>query len=435
MKGLFHRGGTYSEGPQGGCKKVLILGGGFGGVYTLRHFVSSLNRNDSVETTLVSDENFFLFTPLLHEVAVGRIETRHIAFPIRRLGWGDRFSFVQANVEKIDLVARRVVTTMGTLDFDYLVLALGSVTDMSGLSRLESNVFTLKSLYDAIRIRNHIIGLFEQASIEGDAERRRQLLTLVVSGGGYTGIQLVTDLRDFIFKSLLTFYKRIDPDNIKIILVEVEPKIVAEMPRDLGAYAMKHIQRAGIEVRLRSRVTRVWGDHLEINGAEIVPASTLIWVTGVVANPRIAELDVEKDSVGRVLVNECLELPGVPGIYAVGDCAHFKDPRYGQAIPPRAHTAIRQAKVVACNILAELRGGEKKHYRYSQSGEVISLGTSTAIFRFYGLRLYGLPARLIWLMSYSALAAGTYNRIRIMMDWVLSRIFGRDITLLRPMKW
>ncbi len=431
MKGLFRRRTAYPQKPNVGSKKILILGCGFAGLHTLQRFLRSLNGEENVEITLVNDENYFLFSPLLHEVATGGIETRHIAHPIRRLSCSDRFNFLQASVEKIDLGDRKVTTTAGTLDYDCLVLALGSVTDMSGLHSLESNVFTLKTLHDSMLIRNHIIAAFERASIETDPQRRSQLLTFVVSGGGYTGVQMAADLRDFIFKYLAKYYKMKDVDAIRIILIEAEGKVVGELDSKLGAYVTKHLQRMGIEIRLNSRVTRVWEDRIEINRTEIVPANTLIWVSGVVANPRIAELDAETDSIGRVLVNEYLELPASPGVYALGDCAHFKDPKSGQPIPPRAHTAVRQAKTVARNLLAEIRGSDRKCYHYTNSAEIVSLGRSKAALRFYDMRLYGFLARLIWLVSYSSLATGTYNSVRIITDWLLSRVFGRDTTFLR----
>jgi NADH dehydrogenase len=382
---------------------------------------------------MVSDENFFLFSPLLHEVAMGRIETRHIAYPIRRLHWRDRFNFVQANVQKIDLAQRRIITTRGIFEFDYLVLALGSVADTSELDQIREgeNVFTLKTLHDSRLIRNHIIGLFEQASTEKEPERQRQLLTFVVCGGGYTGVQLVAELSDFIYRSLLRFYRVVDLSSIKIMLVEAEAKIAAELHTKLGAYVMKHLKRIGIEVRLRSRVTQIWKESVEINGTEFVPTSTVIWVAGVVAHPLVAELSVDRDNIGRVLVNEYMEVPEIAGVYAVGDCAHFKDPRSGQPIPPRAHTAVRQARVVAHNILAEIRGRDKKPYRYTNTAEAVSLGSSDAAVRFYGLRLYGFLARLVWLVGYSSLVTGTSNRIRIIMDWLLSLVFGRDVTFIK----
>ncbi len=431
LRRLFRKKSAYPKRLHVGGKKVLILGSGFGGTYTLRHLVRSLNKNENVETTMVSDENFFLFSPLLHEVAMGEIETRHIAYPIRRLHWRDRFNFVQANVEKIDLIGRKVITSLETIDFDYLVLALGSVADMSGLNYVGGNVFTLKTLLDSMLIRNHIIGVFERASIERNIEQQKRLLTFVVSGAGYIGVQVATELRDFIHRSLLRYYRAIDAGNIRIILIDTESKIFTHLDTKLGNYAAKQLARMKIDIRFESRVTRVWEDHVEINDAEIMPAATLIWVAGVVANPRVAEVDVTKDSIGRVLVNECLEIPGVPGVYAIGDCAHVKDPASGQPIPPRAHTTVRQAKVAAHNILAEIRGRDKKPYRYSDIGEIVSLGASKAVLRIYGFRLYGFPARLIWLGAYSLLVTGKYNRIRIIMDWLLALAFGRDVTFLK----
>jgi NADH dehydrogenase len=190
----------------------------------------------------------------------------------------------------------------------------------------------------------------------------------------------------------------------------------------------------GIELRLNSRVTDVQDSLLEVNGEEYINTRTVIWVAGITANPRISDLEVEKDSLGRVKVNNFLELPGVPGVFAVGDCAHFEDPKSGQPIPPRAHIAVRQAKVVAHNILAEIRGWDNVPYRYSNNEEAVSLGASKAVFRFHNIRIYGLPARLLWVAGYTFLVTGLYNRIRILTDWGLSFLFGRDTTFLKLKK-
>jgi NADH:ubiquinone reductase (H+-translocating) len=414
-----------------GARKVLILGSGFVGTYVLRSLVPALNKNENVNITMISNENFFLFSPLLHEVAMGRIETRHIAYPVRRLHWRDRFNFLHACVQKIDLRERKVIIATGELDFDYLVLALGSIADKSELNSHDAaKVFTLKSLHDSILIRNHIIGLFELASMEKDLDKQRELLSFVVSGGGYKGIQLVAELRDFIHSTLLKLYRSVKPECVRLVLVEAECKIVPELHARLGAYILKHLKSVGIEVREGSQITGVWKDRIEINGGESVPTHTLLWVAGVVANPRIAELDATKDSIGRILVNEHLNVPGFPGVYAAGDCAHFED-QSGQPIPARAHTAVRQAKIVAHNILGEIRGRDKKPYNYKRAPEMVSLGGSHAICRVRNLWLHGFSARLAWLVGYSLLIAGTYNRIRILIDWLISAIFGRDTTFLR----
>jgi NADH dehydrogenase len=241
---------------------------------------------------------------------------------------------------------------------------------------------------------------------------------------------MVTELRDFIYRHLLRFYKTVAPDNIRIILVEAGSQILTGLHHKLAAYVMRELQQKGIEVRLRSKVTRVGEDSVEINGTEMLAASSVFWVGGMVASPRVAELEVEKDSVGRVLVNKYMEVPGMQGVFALGDCAHCDDPKTGQPLPRRAHITVRQAKVVAHNILADIRGRDWRPYKHSDPPEMISLGTGKAVFRYHGLRIYGLPARLICLAGYSLLVTGSYNRIRIILDWVLSLIFGRDTTLI-----
>ncbi len=436
VAGRFRRGAAAPRRVYVAGRKVLVLGSGFGGAYVLRSLVPALNRNENVETTMVSDENFFLFSPLLHEVAMGAVETRHAAYAIRRLQWRDRFDFVRAEVDKIDLVKRCVTTSQGVLPYDYLVVALGSVADTSELNcpTAVDHVFTLKTLHDSMRIRNHIIGLFERASVETDPSRRRQLLTFVISGGGYIGVQVVTELREFLFKNLTRFYRKVDPGEIRVVMVEIEPEIIGRLHPKLRQYISRYLRGSGIEVRVNSRVTRVEADRLEINGDETIPAGTLIWVVGVVANPVVAAMAAETDDIGRVIVDSQMSVPGYPGVYAVGDCACFVDPKTGEAIPPRAHTTVRQARVAAGNVLAEIRGRERKQYRYSNPVDIVSLGASRAVFRYRGVRLYGFVARVIWLVSYSYLVTGTYNRLRVIGDWFLSLVFGRDTTFLKHIR-
>ena len=413
-----------------GGQKVLILGSGFGGTYVLRNLVPALNRNENVEITMVSDSNYFLFSPLLHEVATGRIETRHIAYPIRRLHWRDRFNFVQATVLDVDIDSQKVTTSAGTLDYDFLVLALGSITDTSSLKSTSDNVFFLKTLHDAMLLKNHIIKVFEQAAMTDDTEMQKQLLTFVIAGAGYIGVQLAAELSDFIYHHLLRFYHNFDPSAVKIMLVEAEPKIVTALHPKLGAYVNRQLLRKGIEVKLKSRVTQVWSGRLEINNNEIIPAGTLVWMTGIKANPQVSRLKVEKDNIGRVRVNENLEIPQYPNVFAGGDCAYFADPISGKHTSPLADNAVRQAKIIAHNILADIRGTDKKNYHYSDAPQLVSLGTRNAVFRINKIRLYGLPASFIWLAAYTFLVTGLYNQVRILLDRVLSVVFGRDTTLI-----
>jgi len=410
--------------------KLLILGTGFGGVYALRRLVG-LVRDGELEITLIGEENLFVFSPLLHEVATGALEPRHVATPVRRLPRPDKFSFVHAPVEHVDLKKRQVLTGKGTFDYDYLILALGSTRDMSSLKNEGGKVFTLKTITDARQIKNQIIEVFEQAAFEKDPVKQRELLTFVISGGGYIGVQLIAALQDFIYRDLLKGYPMIDRENVRLVLVEITPKIIPTLHTKLGAYAMKHLRETGIEIRLKSEVTVAYPDHVVINHAEIVPCRTLIWAAGLLSNTRVAETVARKDPIGRVHVNRYLQLLDFPEVYAVGDCAHFADPKTGRPIPPKAHTGVRQAKRAACNILADVRGEKKRPYNYSNPFEVIPLGPSRGIFSFHSLRLYGLLGRFLWMAGYATLVPNFYNRVRITSDWILSVIFGRDMTLLK----
>jgi NADH dehydrogenase len=218
-------------------------------------------------------------------------------------------------------------------------------------------------------------------------------------------------------------------------LIEAAPKIVADLDTRIGSYVMDNLKNAGIDVRLRSRVTHAWKNGIEINNNENILAGIVIWASGVVVNPRIAELKVAKDRMGRVMVNEYLEVSDFPGVYAAGDCVHIKDPKSGHPIPPLAHTAVRQARVVAKNVLADIRGLSRKTYHYSKPPDLINLGTYKAVFRFRFVRLYGFLARFILTVAYLLLITGMPNRIRIVTDWLLSLTFGRDTTILRNNWW
>ncbi len=415
------------RGRRLGPCRVLILGGGFGGVYTALHLEGAL-RKQPVDITLVSRENFFLFTPLLHEVATGGIETRHIAYPIRSLRGKRRFSFIQAEVEAVDLEEKMVRTDRGLLPYDYLVLALGSVTDTRQLPATAPHVFTLKTLNDGMVIRNHLISLFEEADANPGEEGP---LTFVVAGGGATGVQFIAEMRDFIFRFLLKNYPRVDPKKVRLLLVQNQDRLLEDMHPSLAAYALSVLRKKGIEVWLGSKVTRVLPGAVEINGEEIIPTRTLVWTAGVRASPVVEALPVEKDSLGRVKVNRYLEVPGFPGVYALGDNASFINPATGSPLPARAHIAVRQPRVVARNILADLFGGRKRPCPVPWMAQTVSLGSRGAGMELLGLRLFGLPARFLWLVSYLLLVPSVYVRTRVLLDWLLALIFGRDTTLIR----
>lgn len=407
--------------------RVLILGGGFGGIYSTLHLNHKLK--DEIQITLVSDENFFLFTPFLHEVATGGVETRHIANPIRRIRGKEGFEFLQARVDSIDLSNRKVMTNTGEISYDFLIMALGSTSDTPKFAEGKKNTYTLKSLRDGMLIRNHIIRTMELAERSSKSEQR-SLLTFIVTGGGYTGIQLVAEVHDFIVRSLIKNYTQVNLDILRIIMVHNNEYLLPGMDTKMAKIAQEVLLKKEIELRLNSRVTGVLDDTVEINGKEIIGCRTVLWVAGNKASPVVGNLPVEKDENGRVKVDKYLRVPGYPGVYALGDNANFYDEKTGQPLPAKAHFAVRQPNVLADNIRAEIKGGKLRPFAYTLKAEMVSLGSHNAVINIHGIYLRGLTARAIWLIGYLMVMKGAYNRTRVLIDWILNLIFGRDSTLL-----
>ncbi len=410
---------------------IVILGGGFAGVYATLDLERALRNVPRAHITLISNDNFFMFTPFLHEIAVGRIETRHIAYPIRQMRGAKKFEFILAEVESIDLAHRTVTTNHGTVCYDYLIIALGSVADTTDLPPGDQKVFVLKDLHDGVMIRNHIIKRFEEADAEPDPRKHVGLLTFVVAGGGYTGVQMVAEISDFVWHTLIKHYPRIDPHSVRVVLVQDSSKILADMDPRLSVIAFKVIRKIGVEVLLKSRITGIGETSVTINGETAIPASTVIWSAGVRANPVVEQLRAARDELGRVRVDAFLGVAGLKGVYAIGDNAHFKEPVSGEIVPPRAHIAVRQAKRAARNIVADIYGRPRQPYRYKYMGEVVSLGSGSAVAKLYFIRLHGFVARVFWLVAYLSIMKGYYNRTRVLLDWFLAVVFGRDTTLVR----
>ncbi len=407
--------------------RVLILGGGFGGVYSALHLHQKLGNE--IQITLVNDENFFLFTPLLHEVATGGVETRHIANPIRRIRGKEGFEFKQARVESVDLARRKVTTDSGEIGYDYLVLALGSTSDTPEFATNKKNTYTLKSLRDGMLIRNHIIRVMEKAEHSSPTEQK-SLLTFVVTGGGYTGIQLVAEVHDFIFRSLIKNYPGVSAKTTRVILVHNSEYLLPGMDTKMAQIAQEVLQKKGVELRLNSSVTGVLDDAIEINGKEIIGCHTVLWAVGNKASPVVANLPVQKDEDGRVRVDQHLRVAAYPGVYALGDNANFYDRKTGQPLPAKAHFAVRQPAVLAHNIGAEIKGGRLKPFSYTLMAEMVSLGSHNAVVNIHGFYMRGLSARAIWLIGYLLVMKGAYNRTRVLIDWLLALVYGRDSTLL-----
>ncbi len=409
--------------------RILVLGGGFAGLHAARRLERILGRDPAVRITLVSDQNFFLFTPMLHQVAGGGLEPRHIATPIRRLRGQRRFRFLQARVQGVDLARRRVSADRGELRYDVLVLALGSVTDRRLLQRGSRAVMGLKTLQDAVALRNHIIRMFETAvAMERDPTA---LLCFVVVGAGITGVQAAAELNDLVRRCLPREYVRIQAQSIRILLIQDDSSLLPEMHGALASRARRNLEEMGVEVLTGTTVTDVGEGYVELEGCRRIRSHTVIWTPGIVANPVVSALPVEQDELGRVRVNEYLELPGHPGVYALGDNACQPHHRTGLPLQSTAHIAIRQPRAVAANIAAYLGRGKRRPYRYAHMGQLVALGSRSALAEIFGFKLFGLFARLLWLAAYATLMEGRLNQLRVVSDWLLASLFGRDSTWLR----
>lgn len=347
-----------------GRKHVVILGGGFGGVYAAIEFEKTLARDADVDVTLVNRENFFLFTPMLHEVASSDLDMTNIVNPIRKLL--RRVEFFHGEVESIDLEQKQIRVVHGqthhghTLPYDHLVLAFGSVTNFYGLPGLAERALTMKTLGDAIYLRNRMIAHLEEANFECAASLRKPLLTFVVAGGGFAGVETIAGMNDFL-REVLPFYPHLRPDMLRLVLVHSGKVILPELGEQLGRYAHEKLSERGVEIRTNAKVVELSDHEVCLSDGTRIISSTLVWTAGTAPNPLLATLPCQTKG-GRLIVNDYLEVPGWPGVWALGDCALIPDQQTGGYHPPTGQHALREAKIVARNVAAALRGTAKQPF-------------------------------------------------------------------------
>jgi NADH dehydrogenase len=413
---------------SGKRKQVLILGGGFGGLYAAIELEKTLARDPDVEVTLVNRENFFVFTPMLHEVAASDLDMTNIVNPVRKLL--RRVRFFAGEVESIDLTARRVAVSHGfdhhhhQLEYDHLVIALGSITNFYNLPGLEERALTMRSLGDAIALRNRLIASLEEADSECVGEVR-PLLTFVVAGGGFAGVETVAAINDFV-REALPFYPRLSEDLLRVVLVHQGPAILPELGEKLGVYAGKKLAERKVEIRLNTKVEGVSDQGVELSDGERIPTNTLIWTAGTSPNPLLAALPCKKDR-GRLMVNEYLEAPDWPGVWALGDCAVIPDSTTGKACPPTAQHALREGKVLAQNISAAVRGGQKRPFRFAALGQLAAIGKRTGVANIMGVNFSGFFAWWLWRTIYLSKLPRFEKKLRVALDWTLDVLFSKDI--------
>jgi NADH dehydrogenase len=416
-------------------KRVVILGGGFGGVYTAKYLEKELGRRDDFEITLVNKENYFVFQPMLPEVISGSIGLLDTVSPIRRLL--PKTSLHVRELESVDLESRTVVTSPGfrphshKIEFDYLVLALGNVTDFRGLRGLPEHAMPFKNLADALYLRNHVIRALEEAAIEHDDPiLREQLLTFVVAGGGFSGVEVAAELNDFV-RGVARSYRGIDPKELRVILVHSQDRILPEVSEKLALFAQKLLQKRGVELRLNTRLEAATGEEAVIAGGERIPTRTLVSTVPSSPHPIIEGMDLPKGKNGRLIADLQLQVKGTDNIWALGDCALIPDPGGSGYCPPTAQHAIRQAKTAANNIVAAIRGGGRKTFDFKGLGKMGALGRHSAVADIMGVNVSGFLAWWMWRTIYLMKLPGWGRRLKVASSWTLDLLLPAELVELK----
>jgi NADH:ubiquinone reductase (H+-translocating) len=411
-------------------KRIVILGGGFGGVYAALHLERLLGRQSRVEICLVSRENFFLFTPMLHEIAASDLEITNIVNPLRKLL--RHVEVIVGDIGEIDLPNRRVIISpsyrdrLEQLDYDHLVIALGSVTNFYDLPGLADLAIPMKTLQDAIRLRAQVLSRLEAANAETDSLERRSLLTFVVAGGGFAGVETVAALNDFI-QEVLPFYPNLYEGMWRVVLVHSGSIILPELGHDLGEYTKKVLAGRGVEIRLNSRVKSVTQNKVTLGDGTSISSQTLVWTAGIVPSPLIASIPSSKER-RRLVVNQFLQLPAWPNVWAIGDCAFVPDLKNeGKSHPPTAQHAMREAKIVAQNIVAALSGRTLRAFSFKTIGLLASVGRRMGVARIFGFNFSGFFAWWMWRTVYLSKLPGLDKKVRVAFDWTLDLLFPKDV--------
>jgi NADH dehydrogenase len=405
--------------------RVLILGGGFGGLYAALEFEK--RRDPDFEVTLISEENFFLFTPMLHEVAASDLDLTHIVNPMRKML--RHVGFFEGDVQSIDLANGCVVVSHGfdrhthSLEYDHIVFGLGCVTNFYNIPGLPERAVTMKSLGDAIALRNRLIEHLEEADTECAAKDREPLLSFVVAGGGFAGVETIGSINDLL-KEALPYYPLLKKEMLRVVLVHPGDFILPELGEALGRYAGRKLAERGVEIRSNTKVKAVTPREVELTDGTQIKSFTLVWTAGTSPHPLLNRLDLPKER-NRIKTNACMKVEGHPGVWALGDCAMIPDGKGGYQ-PPTAQHASREGKVLAHNIVASVRGEALMPFEFKTLGLLASIGRRTGVARILGINFSGFIAWWLWRTIYLLKLPRTEKKLRVALDWTLDVFFSKD---------
>lgn len=415
--------------------KIVILGAGFAGVEAARRLARLFPDERTAQITLCDQNNFLLFTPMLIEVLGGQVDMLHIVSPIRQLN--RRIDFVQGRVRSIDLAAREVELAIGgtglgdpsstrVLKADHIVIALGSVPNYYGIPGLQENCLTMKTLCDAVGIRNRTLALLERANAEPDPRARRHLLTFLVGGGGFSGVETAAGLHDLVHYAT-SYYPNVSVEDHKIILVEAAGSLLPELGTEVADYALKKLRSYDIEVLLNTQISEVGRDYVRIASGDKIDVNTVVWTGGVSPVSVVTKQPCNCGGHGGIVTDATCAVPDYPGIWAVGDCAEIPQPGSKGPYPPTAQNAVREGKLVADNIYCSYKGRNPKPFIFKSWGELAVLGKKTGVANIRGVCISGFAAWFLWRTVYLAKLPRPAQRVRVALDWTLDLIFGRDI--------
>jgi len=430
-------------------KRIVVLGGGFAGLECTRRLESYFGDNPDIEIILVSEDNFLLFTPMLPQVASGMIETRHIIMPIRTLC--EKASFYESRIKNIDPYGK-IVTLLGTsekrgisLHYDYLIIALGSQTNFFGMQDVAQNAYSMKTLTDAVMLRNRVIDMLEQAENETNPILRKSLLTFVIVGGGFAGVETAGELMDFLLDAR-KHYPKIQKQDIHVIILEALSSILPGFSEKLAKFAYEKLIHRRIDIKLKTAVTSFDGtevivkelpentkDPIDESKLYSIQTRTLVWTAGVTPVDTIKN-SIFKTEKGKIVVNQFLEVADWPGVFAIGDCCQVVNTKGQKPQPPTAQVAEAQAKTAAHNLYSLITNKEKEEYNYEFKGQMAVIGKRSGIASIFGINIHGFLAWTLWRNYYLSKMPKFDKRFRVMLDWFVDLFFDRDISRLKYMK-
>lgn len=420
---------------------IVILGGGFAGRSTARELAALLKPHDP-KIILIDQNDFSLFTPMLTEVAGGEVDGPDIVASLHQLPEG--IQFIQGHVEDIDVSQKRVVVCLGAgaervpaerriITASHLVIALGAVTNFHNIPGLAEYALTMKTVDEAKAIRNRAVALLQRAAEESDTGRRGALLTFVVGGGGFSGVETAASLNGFLRDVCATF-PPLQPTDIRVVLVQPGERILTEVSPELASYAHAQLTRRGVAIMLRSSITAAGDGWIEIhdpNGSEQrLETFTLIWAGGVTPSPIVQSSSAQLGPHHGIVTDHHCAVPGQPGVWALGDCAEIPQPGGKGTYAPTAQNAEREGPVVARNVAAALHGSQPEAFTYRPAGEMAIVGRRAGVASLYGLHVAGFVAWAMWRVVYLAKLPTAEKRARVAVDWAFDVLFGRELSTL-----